>query len=291
MLNTIAVVAPQNKGWILDRIAKEVISRCPKESMITYNSLLSPAKSYFYTHYSLVPESVPNNTVVLFTHPSAKINAQRLNACKYIITANMSGINHLLENGVKPELIRMIPEGADRAIFKPLEKKVKENRILISSKHYARKNAPLLNSIISSCPNWKFRIVGPGWPIIVLNNPNVEYFRCPHYEDYPSLYAPCSVFLSCAKLEGGGPNALIESMHMGIVPVVTDTGNAREYIFHGHNGFIYPVDKISVDLIKHYIDKALALETDVSKTVEDYTWENYAKEIIEYLSPVQTSEV
>ena len=288
MFDITAVVAPQNKGWILDRIAKEVCKRS-KNATICYDNNPHEAKSYFYTHYTLVPSDVKPNTVAFFTHPSADITkyVERLRKCTTLVTANEAGVNHLKSNGMSEDQIKMIPEGADPNVFKS-HKRTQNRTVLISSCYYPRKNAELLLKIISSCPSWKFKIVGKGWPTNITSLKNVEYHPLSEYHMYPELYSDCNVFLSCAELEGGGPNGLIEAMHSNIVPVVSDTGNAREYIFNGHNGFIFE-SHADVDLIKHYIDRAFAIEIDVSKTVADYTWINFSNEIIEYLLPHQIS--
>ena len=130
-------------------------------------------------------------------------------------------------------------------------------------------------------PNRNFRILGEGWGLVG---------NC-GYEDYPRHFADCSVFLSCSKLEGGGPNALIEAMHANLIPVVSDTGNAREYIKHGYNGFIFPIDS-KPEHIAELIERAYDMEpklnfpfNDIWETVKDFTWPNYAKQFSEYLAP------
>ena len=103
------------------------------------------------------------------------------------------------------------------------------------------------------------------------------------------MYQKCSVYLSCSKLEGGGPNSLIEAMHANLIPVVSDTGNARDYIVHGTNGFIFPVDS-TAEHVASLIERAFKFNPkrnfpfhDIWQTVRDFTWTNYANQVAEYL--------
>jgi len=285
MFKVVAVVAPQNRGWILDRIAKEIINRSPKPSAICYNPLnIPPSENYFITHYTLTPVYNLENTTVFFTHPSASIDRykERLAQCRAIITANQAGIDHLVSNGINQEKIHMIPEGTDPSIFIPHERS--NGPILISGHAYARKNLPLIKSIIDFSKVLRYVIVGRSWPEDITNQKNVTYHREIHYDKYPSIYASCDTYLSCSTLEGGGPNALIEAMHCNMVPVVSNTGNANEYITNAHNGFILPLSATARDYIDR-INRAHSIKTDISKTVATFTWESFCLETLEYLLP------
>jgi glycosyltransferase involved in cell wall biosynthesis len=127
-----------------------------------------------------------------------------------------------------------------------------------------------------------FTVIGKAWERYVDFPGNVKYYNTIEYDKYPEIYNTCDIFLSCAVMEGGGPAGLIEAMHSNLFPVVSDTGNAREYIIHRYNGLIFPIDS-DYRTICDLIEMAYTLtpqETlpynDVWQTVRDYTWENYA---------------
>jgi glycosyltransferase involved in cell wall biosynthesis len=162
--------------------------------------------------------------------------------------------------------------------------------VLISSACYPRKNPGLINNVINACPDLKFTIIGKDWPEYITSRANVDYKNNLEYEKYQDEYEKCDVFLSCATLEGGGPGGLIEAMLSNIVPVVSDTGNARQYIVDGYNGFIFPTDANS-DVVAEMIRKAYEANpqdslpyNDIWQTAQHYTWDFYAlqmKEIID----------
>ena len=74
---------------------------------------------------------------------------------------------------------------------------------------------------------------------------------------------------------------MIEAMHSNVFPVVSDVGNAREYIVQGYNGFIFRLDatpeKVAELIEQAYLrnPKLIPPYNDVSDTVAHYTWENY----------------
>jgi glycosyltransferase involved in cell wall biosynthesis len=208
-----------------------------------------------------------------------------MNRCDWIICESVEGMEVLKSHGVDERILQYIPEGGDNERFLPHER-TKDGGILICSKNYedGRKNPKLVNEIMRIIPNHEYVFLGDGW-----GNNYVPY------EEYPEHYARCSVFLSCSKLEGGGPNALIEAMHANLVPVVSDTGNAREYIKHGYNGFIFPVDA-TADHVAKLVERAYMFNPkqffpfkDIWETVKPFTWKNYGGQWCEFLSQAPIS--
>jgi glycosyltransferase involved in cell wall biosynthesis len=287
------IVAPQNKNTILDRIAHE-IGKGFDESIYCYDMFNIPrAEHYFVTHYSLLPNLLskvnPDLTPVtcFFTHNKGWIEkyVDSFNLCHSVVAESPEGQELMISIGVNPEIVHFVAEGGDNERFKPHER-TDNGAILVCGTNYedGRKNPELVYSVEKLLPTRLFKFVGKNWKANEFD-----------YKDYPSLYSECSVYLSCSKLEGGGPNSLIEAMHANLVPVVSDTGNARQYIQHGYNGFIFGHDA-TPEYIASLIERAYKLKpqneplptspatfNDVWQSISNYTWDNYSlqmKEII-----------
>ncbi len=290
------VVAQQNKGYILDRMAKE-IGAVFKYPIYHYDKKYFPKVSkYFVTHYSLLEfvlaeidhKIIPINC--LFTHDKGNLDryVEMLNLCEWVIAESREGVDTLIKYGVKKELLKFVPECADRKQFPKVERK-KEGLILVCGTNYAdeRKNPQLIKQIVEALPHKHFILLGKDWDDFA-SFKNVTIGKT-DYKDYWSIYKECTVYLSCSKLEGGGPNSLIEAMHTNIVPVVSDTGNARDYIQHGKNGFIFSLNSGHEEVVK-LIEKAYEFDADknnsgrdISETVTKFTWKSYGYQVKKYL--------
>ena len=61
-----------------------------------------------------------------------------------------------------------------------------------------------------------------------------------NHNDKKTFYQSADIFLLPSYFEGL-PNALLEAMASGIVPIVTSVGSISEVVFNGENGFIVPL--------------------------------------------------
>lgn len=292
-MNLCCVVAPQNKGWILDRIAKEV-AKGFDESIVHYDLINLPkADHYFVTHYSLIKfvlDQQPTAKVnCFFTHDKGNLRefSRYFNKCNFVIAENPEGAELLKSFGVHQDIVHFVPEGGDSDLFKP-HQRTDEGSILVCGNNYedGRKNPDLIQGIADCLPNREFILLGKDWTKVV--GKNVSYGNY-DYVSYPDIYEKCSVYLSCSKLEGGGPNSLIEAMHANLVPVVSDTGNAREYITDGYNGLIFGKDA-TAEQVAELLEKAYLMQpqnsipyNDIWQTVRSFTWKNYALQVREIL--------
>jgi glycosyltransferase involved in cell wall biosynthesis len=295
-MSIVYVVAQQNSGTILERIARE-IQQVSGGDIIYFPCPIPQADTYVVTHYSLLPHIVmPGRRVVcFFTHESVPIDASILNQCAWIICENEFNKLLLKSKGVDESKLVYIPECGDSEIFRPHDRK-EDGAILVCGTNYPdkRKNPGMIHAVSKLLPNRKFILLGEGWKNGFGSNTEVLERV---YLSYPEVHDRCSVYLSCSKLEGGGPNSLIESMHSNLIPVVSDTGNARDYIVHGFNGYIFPLDS-KPEYVVGLIERAYEFDhkkkfpfVDVFQTVTHLTWHNYGVQWSEYLSPNQTSEI
>lgn len=289
------VVALQNKGYILDRMAKE-IGKTFKLSLFHYERKNFPkVKKYFVTHYSLLQfvfrEVDPEVAEVscLFTHDKGNLDdyVSMLNCCSHVIAENQEGVDVLLKYGIRKELLSFVPECADSSQFRHVDRK-QDGAVVICGTNYSdeRKNPQLIKQVIAALPHRKFIFLGKDWQDFA-TFPNVTISKA-EYRDYWSVYSQCSVYLSCSKLEGGGPNSLIEAMHTNLVPVVSDTGNARDYISHGKNGFIFSLNSDYAQVVE-MVEQAYQFTPeknngkDVYQTVSSFTWKDYGNRVKEIL--------
>jgi len=253
------IVHPNNKDTILDRIAHE-IGKSFDEPIYQYGTEELPKSDhYFVTHYSMLPIVVAKYKMSLdynlrinhdsknlpitsfFTHNKGNIEQyiDVFNVCHAVVAESPQGMKELADLGVIQELLHFVPECADPNQFKP-HSRTPDGAILVCGTNYAdgRKNPELIYKVCELLKD-KYSIIfcGNNWK----DKSGFDIISRP-YEEYPKVYSECSVYLSCSKLEGGGPNSLIEAMHANLVPVVSDTGNAREYITNGYNGYIFDKD-------------------------------------------------
>lgn len=289
------IVATQNKDTILDRIAHEIGSAFD-DTIYHYETANIPkADHYFVMHYTLlipVMRQLSKGTRIsaFFTHDKGSLSLyiEFFNQCHSVIAESPEGMSLLASLGVKPELLHFLPEGGDNEAFKP-HVRIPDGSILICGTNYlgGRKNPEMIHKIIELIPQRRFLFVGKEWDEFE-DHLNVEVINC-SYQDYPKAFNQASVYLSCSLLEGGGPNSLIEAMHANLVSVVSDTGNAHQYIVDGYNGFIFP-QGAEANIVVDLIEQAYKLQpqnaipyADIWQTVSQHTWNKYSlnmKEII-----------
>jgi glycosyltransferase involved in cell wall biosynthesis len=149
------------------------------------------------------------------------------------------------------------------------------------SAFYHRKNPKLIKEMVGLRRDLDFQLLGKGWKNYehfdtLMKAPNFEYISHLDYGEYAKWYANLDIFWSPSILEGG-PVPTIESMMAGIVPVVSDTGNARDLIDHGNNGYIFSIDG-SAEKTAKLFDLALQNKNDIrASVVPEYGWEQYCQ--------------
>jgi glycosyltransferase involved in cell wall biosynthesis len=253
-LNITAVVAESNRGWILDRIAHEVVKQAGKNSQVVYfPSELPDTDAYFVTHFSLVPSVTKllkrrEKTVGFwYTHPPSTLRGklllfQALHHSDIVIsmsTVHISGpAFRLFKNRVRVEI-----PGVDLHRFKPHRRGI--GKVGFCSAYYERKNPEMILNIIKTMKDEEFILVGSRWEKWekwdeLISRSNLNYVDLP-YEMYPSVFEEIDIFVSTSKLEGG-PIPLLEALASNSYPVVTDTGFARDIITDKSKGIVLSVD-------------------------------------------------
>lgn len=291
------VVLDLAKGWILEAICREIAAFFPGKYCFHYSkSALPPAKAYFFAHYSFLPICLQLNPsiwgskiLVWHTHPRNDMGISNdeliyvLNRATKVICACSQFARLLISQGLQSQKVTYILGAADPHLFQPHERS--NGAVGFCTAFYYRKEPERILNIIKRMRSRQFILLGKGWKNYdrfaeMQALPNFSYIEAP-YTEYPQHYAKMDVFVSTAKLEGG-PIPLIESMMCNIVPVASNTGFAPDLIIHGENGFIFDVDS-SIEIICDLIEQAFQVQTNVRKTVENLSWENFSRSVQELL--------
>ena len=286
------------KGWILEGIVNEIIKYLPKNySYVKSYDLkdLEDADFYFFVHYQLYHSYQafgnkylnPKKCLIWFTHPNNSINFSNKSL---IYSLNRAGIifstctiwkNKLMKYRIKENKILVPIGGADENIF---FKSIQKSRtVIICSAFYERKNPILIHRLIEQSKDIDFILLGKNWERYKSFNQliackNLKYVDVP-YSEYPQYYAKASVYLSLSSLEGG-PIPLIEAMMSNLIPVVTNTGFAKDVIMDGKNGLIIGLSDLNINLIKNKIEKAFNMEFDNrTYTINNYSWSTFSNVI------------
>ncbi len=102
-----------------------------------------------------------------------------------------------------------------------------------------------------------------------------------HNAQLPEMLAPYQIFIMPSIYEGFGI-APLEAMACGLVPIVTAIAGPAEYIVHGKNGLVVPVDApeaLERAIARLIDDTALytALQAGALATVASFSWQEVAQ--------------
>lgn len=261
------ILSDSHKNWGLGKLADELELRIKNDFKVnrvympqsrrhtrSLNGFiyLSKARVNFYFHQELALKAIKRGwfdshaiNIVNFTHATQSLNHYLpLNATDYLLVQNSQSKEFLLqENQITTSKILICPHPIDCTKFMK-SSQVPTRDIVFVSNYYPRKNPRLIHEVIKSESNLLFTIIGKNWEnydyFAELNSlKNLRYCEF-DFDSYPIELANHKVFCSLSDLEGG-PVPLLESLAMGMTPLVTDTGTARDFIPESHKYLILPV--------------------------------------------------
>jgi glycosyltransferase involved in cell wall biosynthesis len=287
--NWIKEIAQRNKGsadiyWTLSVFAqKHFWEKFVKYPIPKYGAYFFSYPSIFESYLKSNPERYQNRSIVNYTHNmdelgDLKHQAKILNHA-YSVHFNCSAnADSLIKAGLDSKKVRLVFGAVDSDCSPQPGIKRESMTVLLASRYSERKGLDIFPGVVDLMPEWKFIILGRGWEEFLRRNnldknPNIEY----HFFDKDSrniAMSKANLFLSLSKLEGG-PIPLIESMKMGVVPVATDTGFARDIIVENHNGVVIP-NPPSVAQVHEAILKAAELTGSPQESVAHLTWDRLA---------------
>ena len=294
-----------NRNWILGNWIKEVQVRNLHSTKLRWVASVFANKhfwekyvkfplpkygAYFFSYPSMFesylksnPSRYRNRSIVNYTHNleelgNLKHQTMILNQA-YSVHFNCSAdAEALIEVGLEPTKVRMI-FGAVDDDCKPQVGIAREPKtILLASRYGERKGLDVFPVLVELLPEWKFIILGRGWEDFLkrtdlVANPNIKY-QFFNKEARNIAMSRATLFLSLSKLEGG-PIPLIESMAMGVIPVATDTGFARDLIVQGKNGLVISNPPTALQ-VRDAILMAETLTGSPQESVKHLSWDRLA---------------
>ena len=291
-----------NRNWILGNWVKEIALRSQGAAHIHWTFSVFAQKhfwekfvkfplpkygAYFFSYPSLFESYLKSNpnryrhrSIVNYTHNmdelgDLKHQAKILNQAHSIHFNCSANSESLIEAGLNPKKVRLIFGAVDSDCSPLVGIKRESKTILLASRYSERKGLEIFPEVVSLLPEWKFIILGRGWEKFLKDNnldsnPNIEY-QFFNKDARNVAMSRATLFLSLSKLEGG-PIPLIESMRMGVIPVATDTGFARDIIAHGRNGFVIPNPPTTAQ-VHQAILEAIDLTGSPQDSVDHLTWD------------------
>lgn len=294
------VISENNKGWILDAIAKEIVNAQVSKTGLHIHYGIRNIPNYdniIFMHYGLLlpalifnPKLFNVNKVVFFTHfdfSRSKLSViYNLRYADTVICMNSYSVEVLRSIGIKSRLHYSIGAADEKVYTKHIRKQA--GKVLICTAYYERKNPEKIHQIVSQAADLEFILLGRNWENYehyddLKKLKNLEILSLP-YSRYKEVYARCTVFLSLSTLEGG-PIPLIETMMANVFPVVTRVGFCSDIICQGYNGFLIQ-EGVSAEEIIELVHKAYEMEVDVSATVQNLNWQAYSAEFMKYVRGV-----
>lgn len=265
------------------------------------------------TWYHIVPDD-PMNKLIILIHKNVHI----------IHTSCTITQKKLIEMGIPPEKIVVIPIGVDLNRFKPVSPKEKQkikdelgiprDKIIIGSfqkdgvgwgegmEPKLIKGPDVFLDVVEKLnQNYDIFVLltGParGYVKNGLDNIGVPYKHLflDNYLEIPKYYNALDLYIVTSRAEGG-PKAIVESMAAGIPIVSTRVGMAPDIIKDGHNGFLAEVndvvalsDKASQIIENEHRNDPLI--TNALNTVKKYSWVNITEEYHEKIYSKLISDV
>jgi len=258
------------KGWILDRYAREIAKRVDNITIDTKPDPEADINHYLFWH-PLIDNDPPTVATMWFTHLNVDWGDKARAACGkcvHIMCPSRHSKDVLIELGIPGEKITVVYPGIDK-MFKP-----RPIRIGLTGRPYVngRKGEYTLIEL-----SWRmdlspfhFIIVGPGWDHIVgalaLNGVRVTYVPEARHEDYPRYIQEFDYYLSLAYAEGG-PHGVLEALACGVPIISRPIGFAKDF---GCAEYWTTEDLIGTL-------EALVEEHGPRRDLTDFTWDNWAK--------------
>ncbi|GAK96294.1 hypothetical protein JCM19294_1807 [Nonlabens tegetincola] len=297
-VRTVTYIAREkDKTWIFGAKVRRLSQHSQLDARVHWNDKIKgiPDTDGYYhiyqNHFCRSLRRKPNiifkKNIVMFTHPSWSKKYSKthvvwgLNQADYVICLNSNIKKMLIEDGVRPEILKVIHIATSEKTFYPHERSGK-GVVGLCSGFQIRKNPDLIFDVVKNMPQREFLLLGSNWERYTKFDelsalPNFTYLKDMDYEKFPEFYDKMDVFLSPSILEGG-PVPLLEAMMSNCVPVASNTGFSTDIITHGENGFIFDINASYKEVIP-LIEEAYNLKGNIRNTVLEHTWTNCSHKI------------
>jgi glycosyltransferase involved in cell wall biosynthesis len=157
-----------------------------------------------------------------------------------------------------------------------------ERSVVLASRSGPRKGLEILPNVVRALPEWNFTLLGRNWENFIAESgldrlENFSYQKLSK-ESRTRVFSQNQVFLSLSNLEGG-PIPLIEAINLGLIPIATDTGFARDFIKNAENGFLLSTAP-TVEEVKSAILMSSKIVPKENQAVNLLTWDRLARTLL-----------
>lgn len=161
-----------------------------------------------------------------------------------IIANSQAGARFHIDQGFRPQALAVISNGIDVRKFRPnadaraalrVELGIPADSVVAihAARVDAMKDHPTLIAAMAAVPHVRGLLVGAGTEALHLPE-SIRALGLRH--DLARLYATADIVVSSSAFGEGFSNVVAEGMSVGLIPVVTDVGDAREII--GNAGYL-----------------------------------------------------
>lgn len=286
----VVVVAPQNRGWVLDGLWQDVATLLPHDVAFHYGTGIPPqSRAYVFTHYSLFLQQRRRlrrprcRNIVFYTHESwPRLTdpgvAESLSRASHILAMSSNGEQELRAAGVRSP-ITATPPGVDPTAFSPTPRGRQRWDVGFSSALYSRKRPEMILEISRIASDLSISVLGRSWSEWhrfdeFVNLPNVDYLEA-DFMNYPTWYRQLRSFASISEVEGG-PMPLLEALLCDVPVTATQTGFAEDIVVDGVNGHLVSV-AADANTFLHAVRQTLRLGTGSRQTVLQHSLPAYAE--------------
>jgi len=283
----VLIVRP-NSGWILDKIAENIVKINKKlntgvEMKLSVNPSSSPRIdiNYYMDVYNCYRYKSANKDVGWLNAFHQGFNPQRAMNLDFIVFQNKKYQKKMIQLGYPKEKTKVIYPGIFLNDF-PLKKisiGIFQRGVHRDKGHDFMLRLPHIIDL----RNFKFWFVGKGWNDVVNYywRKGIEsYYRFEENYSMYSYYYDQIDYLLIPSLIEGGPMCLLEALAKGIPIIASKVGMVEdfdvEYTFEPGNALE----------LAEILMKLEGKRLKIREKVKDLTWENHVKELIKVFEKV-----
>lgn len=295
-----------NKNWILGNWTNEIAKRLPLSSRKLwfptafakgrlveriYPKHLPKSQTYFFSYPTLFApfadsSRVGSRAIVLYTHnelPELGSDIEQvelLNKAYSVHFFSSRDAKRLVDKGLVKEKVRIVNGAVDLDLPTGLSDwEHRRKLIVLASKFGVRKGAEKLPDLVKLLDDWNFLILGRGWEEFLIkeglsSKSTVEYGHL-NKESRNSWFPKAKIFLSLSNLEGG-PIPLLEACHTGAMPIVSDTGFARDILGDFANRSIFSINAKPHE-VAELVKSAQDPHNRLRERVAIYSWDRLTR--------------
>jgi alpha-maltose-1-phosphate synthase len=213
-----------------------------------------------------------------------------------VVSASSFTSRSLVDHGVDPAKIRLIPYGVDfeRFVFQPRTDS-RPTRFIFVGFLNARKGVPLVLEAwqklhASGAELWLVGRMSPAVRHLLPDLPGIRYFGAVPQDEVSRLMQQCDVFVFPSYFEGFGL-VLLEAMACGL-PVITTTATAGpDLVTEGENGWVFEPGDLerlteSMTYCLEHNGELAEMGRQARATAEQFTWSSYGDRWLQLLGEV-----